>query len=291
MNKIAASELMLNADDSIFHLHLHPEHLADTVILVGDQSRAKRISEVFETLEFCQQSREFLSATGQYKGKRMTVLSTGIGTDNIDIVVNELDALVNIDLQTRLPKAGHRSLRMVRLGTCGALQADIPVGSLILSKISIGFDGLLNWYADRDKVSLLDYEAAFVQHMHWAKGLPAPYFVTAAEDLVRRFSPICVSGMTISAPGFYGPQGRVLRLPLVDPNLLEKVESFRYKDDRICNFEMEGSAIAGLAALLGHDALTVCVAIANRYLQGSNTSYQDLMEGAIVKVLDTLAAE
>ena len=291
MKKIAASELMLNADGSIFHLHLHPEQLADTVILVGDQGRAKRISEIFENVEYCLQSREFLSATGLYKGKRMTVLSTGIGTDNIDIVVNELDALVNIDLQTRQPREEHHSLRLVRLGTCGALQADIPIGSLILSKISIGFDGLLNWYADRDKVSLLDYEAAFVQYMHWAKALPAPYFVAASEDLVRRFAPICVSGMTISAPGFYGPQGRVLRLQLVDPDLLEKVEAFRYNDDRICNFEMEGSAIAGLAALLGHEALTVCVAIANRYLQGSNTSYQDLMEAAIVKVLDTLAAE
>ena len=291
MNKIANSELMLNADGSIFHLHLHPEQLADTVVLVGDQGRAKRISEIFENLEFCLQSREFLSATGQYKGRRLTVLSTGIGTDNIDIVINELDALVNIDLQTRLPKTTHNSLRLVRLGTCGALQADIPIGSLLLSKISIGFDGLLNWYADRDKVSLLDYEAAFVQHMRWAKSLPAPYFVAASEELVRRFAPICISGMTISAPGFYGPQGRVLRLPLIDPDLLEKVESFRYRDDRICNFEMEGSAIAGLSALLGHQALTVCVAIANRYLQGSNTSYQDLMEGAIVKILDTLAAE
>jgi Uridine phosphorylase len=291
MRKIAASELMLNADGSIFHLHLQPEQLADTVILVGDQGRAKRISEIFESQECSQQSREFMSATGLYKGKRMTVLSTGIGTDNIDIVVNELDALVNIDLQTRQPKSEHHSLRLVRLGTCGALQADIPIGSLILSKISIGFDGLLNWYADRDKVSLLDYEAAFVAHMHWAKALPAPYFVAASADLVRRFAPICVSGMTISAPGFYGPQGRVLRLPLIDPDLLEKVEAFRYKDDRICNFEMEGSAIAGLAALLGHEALTVCVAIANRYLQGSNTSYQDMMESAIVKVLDTLAAE
>ena len=289
MKKMAPSELMVNSDGSIFHLHIKPEQLADTVILVGDPARVQQISQFFSSIECRQQSREFFSTTGVYKGCRMTILSTGIGTDNIDIVVNELDALANIDLNARTVKPKHRSLRLVRIGTSGALQPDIPLGALLLSKISIGFDGLLNWYASRDSVSLLDYEEAFVRHMKWSDRWPAPYFVPNTPTLVDLFAPISTSGMTISASGFYGPQGRVLRLPLHDPNLLEKIESFRYLDNRICNFEMEGSAIAGLSALLGHQAVTICLIIANRYKQQSNTSYASLMNSFIEKVLDKLS--
>ena len=288
MQAIAPSELMVNSDGSIFHLHLKPEQLADTVILVGDPARVHTITRFFNTVESQQQSREFVSATGTYKGCRVTVLSTGIGTDNIDIVLNELDALANIDLSTRIPKSSHRRLRLVRIGTSGALQPDIPIGSLLLSAISIGFDGLLNWYASHSGVTLPDYEAAFVQHMKWSNRLPAPYFVPNSSELINLLAPISSAGMTISAPGFYGPQGRVLRLPLQDPNLLEKIESFRYNGHRICNFEMEGSAIAGLSALLGHQAATICLIIANRYQMQSNTSYNSLMDGFIQKVLDKL---
>jgi len=289
MQKISPSELMINKDGSIFHLHLLPSELADTIILVGDPGRVERITDFFESVEFRRQSREFISATGLYKGCRMTVLSTGIGTDNIDIVLNELDALANIDLDLRFPKITHRSLRIVRVGTSGALQPDIPMGSFLLSTISIGFDGLLNWYADRDQISLLDYEQAFVHHMQWSDKLPAPYFVPASSRLIDLLMPISMPGMTISAPGFYGPQGRVLRLPLHDPDLLDKIESFHYQGNRICNFEMEGSAIAGLSGLLGHEAATICLIIANRYLQQSDTSYISMMDNFIEKVLDKLA--
>ncbi|MCL2502540.1 MAG: nucleoside phosphorylase [Bacteroidales bacterium] len=289
MNTIPASELMIHADGSIFHLRLHPHQLADTVVLVGDPARVQKISAFFSSVECTQQSREFVSATGAYKGVRMTVLSTGIGTDNIDIVVNELDALANIDLTTRSIKPVHRSLRLVRLGTSGALQPDIPLGTLLLSKISIGFDGLLNWYAGREGVCLADYEAAFVRHMDWPTGLPAPYFAANSPSLIDLLAPISLQGMTVSAPGFYGPQGRVLRLPLRDAQLLDKIESFDYRGDRICNFEMEGSAIAGLSALLGHQSVTVCLIIANRYQKQSNTSYTNLMDNAIEQILDKLA--
>ena len=288
MTPIAPSELMVNSDGSIFHLHLHPEQLADTVILTGDPARVYQISRFFHSIECHMQSREFVSATGSYQGTRMTVLSTGIGTDNIDIVLNELDALANINLTTRTINPNHRSLRIIRLGTSGALQPDIHIGALLLSKISIGFDGLLNWYANRERVSLLDYENAFIHHMNWSEKLPTPYFVPNSPALCNLFIPISTSGMTISAPGFYGPQGRVLRLPLHDPDLLEKIESFRFGNDRICNFEMEGSAIAGLSALLGHEAVTVCLIIANRYLQQGNTSYLGQMDKAIEQVLDRL---
>ncbi|MCL1973286.1 MAG: nucleoside phosphorylase [Bacteroidetes bacterium] len=289
MSAIPPSELMVHADGSIFHLHLRPEQLADTVVLVGDPGRAQHISTFFNSVEFEQHSREFVSATGDYRGTRITVLSTGIGTDNIDIVLNELDALANIDLTTRTIKTHHRSLRLVRLGTSGALQPDIPIGRLILSKISIGFDGLLNWYAGRERVCLADYEEAFVAHMEWPSGLPAPYFVPNSLQLADLLTPISAQGMTVSAPGFYGPQGRVLRLPLRDAGLLDKIESFRFQGDRICNFEMEGSAIAGLSALMGHQSATICLIIANRYQKQSNTSYQNLMDQSIELVLDKLA--
>lgn len=290
MERIAESELIINSDGSVFHLHLKPEELAETVILVGDQDRARLVSqEYFETTEFLTQSREFVSSTGTYKGKRMTVLSTGIGCDNIDIVLNELDALVNIDFSTRQVKSEKKSLTILRLGTCGAVQPDIPIGSIIFSHISIGCDGLLNWYGDRNEIALVDFEEAFIKHVGWDKYLPIPYFVRAGDKLSKLFSDSTIKGMTISASGFYGPQGRVLRVPLAMPNMIDSFESFRHEGWRITNFEMEGSAIAGLAAKLGHEAATVCVAIANRHLEKSKPNYKEYVDKMIKLSLDKLA--
>ena len=264
--RIAESELIINSDGSVFHLHLKPEELADTVILVGDPGRVDMVSEFFEDKEFRHQSREFVSVTGSYKGKRMTVLSTGIGTDNIDIVMNELDALANIDFQTREVKAQKKSLNILRIGTSGAIQPDIPLGSFVFSHISVGCDGLMNWYADRDKIAMPEIEEAFKKHVGWNKHLPDPYFVRAGKKMSDAFRDITVKGMTIAASGFYGPQGRVLRMPLSMPDMLETFESFRFEDERVTNFEMEGSAVAGIAAHLGHNAGTVCCIIANRHI-------------------------
>lgn len=272
--RIAESELIINADGSAFHIHIRPEELADNVILVGDPGRVDMVAGYLSDIEFIHESREFVSVTGKYNGKRITVLSTGIGCDNIDIVMNELDALANIDFETREVKAEHRRLTILRIGTTGAIHPDIPLGSFIFSHISVGCDGLLNWYADRDSISLLDMEEAFKKHVGWDRHLPDPYFVRAADSLVKRFEDCTVKGVTISASGFYGPQGRVLRMPLAMPHMVEDFETFRFGDYRITNFEMEGSALAGIAAHLGHDAGTVCCAIANRYLKDANVDYK-----------------
>ena len=287
--RIAESELIIHGDGSVFHLHVKPEELADTVVLVGDPGRVDLVAGRFESREFRHESREFVSSTGIYKGKRITVLSTGIGTDNIDIVMNELDALANIDFRTREVKPEHRTLTILRIGTCGALHPDIPLGTNIFSEISIGHDGLLNWYADVEKITDTAMEAAYMKHMGWSPRLTTPYFVRASKKLCDLFRDCTVQGMTIAAPGFYGPQGRVLRLGLNDPDLLAKVESFRYEGRRIANFEMEGSAIAGLAAHFGHDAGTVCCAIANRYAGSSNPLYREQVERLIDLALDKLA--
>lgn len=289
MLRIAESEMIINADESIFHLHLRPEELADIVILVGDPGRAKLISNYFENREFIRESREFCSSTGTFNSKRMTVLSTGIGCDNIDIVLTELDALANIDFNTRQIKKEHRTLNIVRLGTCGAVQPDIELGTIILSQISVGCDGLMNWYANRDEVLMTDFENAFMKHCSWNKHLPTPYFVKASDKLITLFEDSTLKGMTISASGFYGPQGRVLRLPLAMPNMISDFESFRYKGWRITNFEMEGSAIAGLSRHLGHEAITMCVAIANRHLKDSNPNYQEYITRAIDLLLNKLS--
>lgn len=272
--RIAESELIINADGSAFHIHIRPEELADNVILVGDPGRVDMVAGYLSDIEFRHESREFVSVTGKYNGKRITVLSTGIGCDNIDIVMNELDALANIDFETREVKAEHKRLTILRIGTTGAIHPDIPLGSFIFSHISVGCDGLLNWYADRDSISLLDMEEAFKKHVGWDRHLPDPYFVRAADSLVKRFEDCTVKGVTISASGFYGPQGRVLRMPLAMPHMVEDFETFRFGDYRITNFEMEGSALAGIAAHLGHDAGTVCCAIANRYLKDANVDYK-----------------
>ncbi len=287
--RIAESELIINEDGSVFHLHLRPEELAENVILVGDPGRVDMVGEYLEEKEFRHQSREFVSITGKYKGVRITVLSTGIGTDNIDIVMNELDALVNIDFTTREPKAQKRSLNIIRIGTSGAIQPDIPLGSFVFSHISVGCDGLLNWYADRDKIAMTDIEEAFKKHTGWNSHLPDPYFVRAGKGMSDKFRDCTVKGMTIAASGFYGPQGRVLRMPLAMPDMLDTFESFRFGDERVTNFEMEGSAIAGIAAHLGHNAGTVCCIIANRHLKSSNPDYKAQVRKLVELVLDKLA--
>ena len=289
MEKIGASELIINSDGSVFHLHLTPQELADTVILVGDPGRVELVSSYFDQVTVRKASREFVSATGTYKGCPMTVLSTGIGCDNLDIVMNELDALVNIDFSSRQVKENLRSLRILRIGTSGAIQPDIPVGAYVLSHISVGADGLLNWYANRDEVSYKEMEEAFVAFTGWDKHLPAPYFVRNSQDLIDLFKDVTVKGVTISASGFYGPQGRVLRVPLAMPEMMGKFEQFRYEDYRITNFEMEGSALAGLATKLGHRAATLCCIIANRYYKGAEPDYKKMVEELVVLALDRLA--
>lgn len=285
---IPSSELIINADGSAFHLHVKPSELADNVILVGDPGRVAMVAEYLSDIEFTRQSREFVSTTGKYKGKRITVLSTGIGTDNIDIVMNELDALANIDFSTREPKPEKRSLNILRIGTSGAIQPEIPLGSFVFSEISVGCDGLLNWYADRDKIALLDYEEAFKAQVHYDKHLPDPYFVPAGENMRKKFEDCAIMGMTISASGFYGPQGRVLRMPLAMPNMIEEFENYRFNGKKITNFEMEGSAIAGIARHLGHNAGTICCIIAQRYAKDSDTDYKPRVRSLVELCLEKL---
>lgn len=286
--RIAESELIINDDGSVFHIHLRPDELAGNVILVGDPGRVDMVAGYLEEKEFRHSSREFVSVTGKYKGVRVTVLSTGIGTDNIDIVMNELDALANIDFSTREVKPEKKSLNILRIGTSGAIQPDIPIGSYVFSHISVGCDGLLNWYAGRDSIAVPDIEEAFKKHVGWNRHLPDPYFVHAGKDMCRRFEDCTVRGMTISASGFYGPQGRVLRMPLAMPDMVERFESFRFGDWRITNFEMEGSAIAGIAAHLGHNAGTVCAIIANRYSKDSDPDYKPIVRSLVELSLDRL---
>jgi uridine phosphorylase len=288
--RIAESELIINADGSAFHIHLRPEELADRIFLVGDQDRVDFFKEYLTDIECEHSSREFHALTGRYKGVRMTALSTGIGTDNIDIVMTELDALANVDFATREAKPEHRSLKILRIGTSGSIQPDIPLGANIFSHYSVGCDGLLNWYADRDSISDPLMEQAFKRHVRWNRHLPDPYFVKAGADIIRRFEDCTVKGMTISASGFYGPQGRVIRVPLAMPDMVRDFESFRYGDWRITNFEMEGSAIAGLARHMGDEAGTVCCVIANRHLKNTNTDYKPMIRGLVELSLERMAA-
>lgn len=289
--RFAESELIINSDGSVFHLHLKPEQLADKVILVGDPGRVETVAKYFDNIECEVSNREFRTITGTYQGKRISVQSTGIGCDNIDIVVNELDALANIDFTTREEKDKHRQLSIVRIGTCGGLQTFTPVGTFICSEISIGFDGLLNFYNGRDEVCDLPMEEAFKKHMNWNQRLGAPYFIHNDEELLDRiFHPEkgMVKGVTIACGGFYGPQGRELRIPLADPSQNEKIEGFEYQGKKITNFEMESSAVAGLSKLLGHKALTVCMVIANRKIKEANTGYKNQIEDLIKIVLENI---
>lgn len=294
MSPFPPSELIINEDGSVFHLHLCPEQLADKVILVGDPGRVATVAAHFDSKECEVSSREFHSITGSYNGKRITVLSTGIGCDNIDIVMNELDALANIDFTTRTELPEHRTLTIVRIGTCGGMQPETPIGTFVASVKSIGFDGLLNYYAGRNDVCDLDLEDAFKQHMSWSPLKPAPYVANADAELIDRVAGNdMVRGITISCGGFYGPQGRQIRLRIQDPDQNKKVESFRYTTPegtelKVCNFEMESSALAGLSSLLGHKAMTCCMVIANRYAQEMNTEYKNTIDTLIQLVLERI---
>lgn len=289
MRTIPASELIINDDGSIFHLHLRPEQLADTIILVGDPGRVALVAEYFDTKECEVGNREFKTVTGTYKGKRMTVLSTGIGIGNIDISVTELDALANVDFATRQEKPVKRQLTMLRLGTSGAIQPDIKVGEFVFSRTSVGFDGLLNYYKGRNEVCDLPIEQAFMNHTDWNELLPKPYFIDADKTLLELFRDVSTEGITIAAPGFYAPQGRWVRLEPQDVHLNEKIESFDYAGRRITNFEMEGSALAGLAALMGHRAATMCTIIAQRIAHNACTDYKPFVRKMIETALDRLA--
>ena len=287
----APSELIINEDGSVFHLHIKPTELADKVILVGDPGRVKTVASFFDSQEYKGENREFCWVTGEYHGKRITVLSTGIGCDNIDIVMNELDVLVNIDFETRQEKDEIRSLEIVRIGTCGGLQPHTPIGTFICSEKSIGFDGLLNFYAGREEVCDLAFEMSFVRHMGWSGNQcqAYPYVINCDKELMDRISQEdMIRGVTISAGGFYGPQGRALRAPLADAQQNAKIESFRHGKYCITNYEMESSALAGMARLLGHKATTVCMVIANRYAQEMNTEYKNSIESLIHKVLERI---
>lgn len=286
---IAPSELIINGDGTIFHLHLKPEQLADTVILVGDPARVATIAAHFDSVECNVSNREFNTVTGYYKGKRMSVISTGIGIGNIDICVTELDALANVDFATRMVKDTFRRLTLVRLGTSGALQEDIEVGEVVFARTSVGFDSLLGYYAGRNDVCDLDMQRAFMEHTQWSELLAPPYFVNADNELWEHFKDSVTEGITIAAPGFYAPQGRYVRLQPADMNLNEKIEVWRYKGRRITNFEMEGSALAGLAALMGHRATTICTIIAQRVAKKAQPDYKPYVEGMIRMALDKLA--
>lgn len=265
MKPLKQTELLLNPDGSIYHLNLHPEEISDNIILVGDPDRVEMVSSFFDSVEIKKRKREFITHTGYYKGTRICVISTGIGTDNIDIVVNEVDALANIDLKTRCIKDKKRSLNFIRVGTSGSLQKDIKVDSFVLSELSIGFDGLLSFYKGSNQICDSGFEQAFREQVVKNKTIPQPYVVAASDKLLDKFGrEELITGVTISAPGFYAPQGRELRLATADPGMNDRIAKFRYGRHRITNYEMESSAIYGLSRLLGHHAVTVCAIIANR---------------------------
>ena len=291
MKTFPASQLIINADGSAFHLHLQPQFLADKIILVGDQNRVDMVASFFDegSIECDVQSREFHTITGRYQGKRISCISTGIGTDNCDIVMNEIDALANIDFATRTEKAEKRSLEIVRVGTCGGMQEDIPLGTFLVSEKSIGFDGVLAFYEGRDEVCDLGFENALVDFIHYPAKAARPYVVAANKDLVNRIAGNdMMRGCTIAANGFYGPQGRVLRVGLAVPDINERISDFRYEGQRITNYEMEGSCIAGLALHMGHRAMTVCCVIAQRKAEAANTDYKPRIKQLVQTVLERI---
>ena len=286
---IAESELIINEDGTIFHLHLKPEQLADRVVLCGDPARVSMIAGYFDTKECDIASREFRTITGTYKGKRISVVSHGIGCDNIDIVINELDALANIDFETRTIRHDFRQLTMVRIGTSGGLQPFTPIGSYVAAEKSIGFDGVVYFYKDNDKIRDVRIENELISRLNWNITGIRPYVVSADTSLIEQIAKDdIIRGMTIAANGFYGPQGRELRLRLADTELNSKIEAFDFDNRQITNYEMESSALAGLAAMMGHRAMTVCCIIAGRYNKNMNTSYKDSLPILIEKVLDRI---
>lgn len=290
MAPIAESELILNPDGSVYHLHLKPENIADTIIVVGDPGRVKEISKYFDKIDFQVQNRELYTHTGSIGKKRLTVLSTGMGTDNLDIVINELDAVVNIDLAKREPKPEHSRLNIIRLGTAGALQADIQPGDFVASSFGVGMDGLLYFYEKGKSVMNAELAAAFVNHTHWDANLPGIYAVPCSAMLMEKLGKGLVHGITLTAPGFYGPQGRELRLKLAYPELNHLIESFKSGEHRIANFEMETSALYGLGKMLGHETLTICTIVANRVNHTYAKDYHSDIDRLIKLVLERLSA-
>ena len=290
MEPIKSSELITNDDGSVFHLHLHPEDLAEQVILVGDPSRVEMIASYFEKIDVRKSDREFCTITGYYKGHRLSVISTGIGVDNIDIVMNELDALVNIDLHTKEIKAEKKTLNIVRIGTSGSVQADVPVHSFVISEMSLGIDGVLRFYRDNEMVCDAAFEEAFIKECHWTPLAARPYAVKASDELVDKLhtEAVTVKGVTLTANGFYGPQGRVLRLPIEMPTVNDEIARFEFGNYKIVNYEMESAAIAGLAALMGHRATTICLIIANRANGKASADYKPHMKKLIEYTLNSL---
>ncbi len=286
---IPPSEFIINSDGSVFHLHLLPEQLTDRIILVGDPARVNMVAEFFDTRTFEVSSREFHTIGGTYRGKPIMCLSHGIGPDNIDIVINELDALANVDFATREVRDKLRSLTMVRIGTSGALQPEITLGTPVIAAMSAGFDGVLNYYAGRNEVAHSDIEEAFCKATGWNPLWAKPYFVDADASLVDRIGgDDMMRGITISAVGFYGPQGRCLRMPLANPDLNERIEKFEFNGKRITNYEMESAPLAGLGRLMGHQCMTVCSIIANRYNNKANPNYKSGIRDLIATVLDRI---
>lgn len=286
---IPASELIINEDGSAFHIHLRPDQLRDRIILVGDPGRVDMVASYFDTIDYDVQSREFHAVGGTYKGKPLMCISHGIGSDNIEIVLTELDALANVDFKTRKVLPEHRTLTLVRVGTSGSLQEDLHIGDYVIAEKGMGTDGILNFYADRDKVCDLKFEEEFCRHTGWLASWAAPYVVNADAELVERIGRDDMHrGYTIAAVGFYAPQGRMVRLPLADPGLNEKIESFVYEGRHITNFEMESACLQGMAAMLGHKAMTVCCIIAERRLTKANTDYKPAVRRLIETVLDRI---
>ncbi len=288
MTKYKESELIINSDGSIYHLKLKPENLADNIIVVGDPQRVSLVSKYFDTIEWKGQNREIITHTGSVAGKHITVLSSGMGTDNMDIVIQELDALVNIDLATRKRKESQKSLNIIRLGTTGAIQPDIPINTFIMAEYGLGLDGLLYFYKDGNNLLESDIADQFIQHSNWPDYLPKPYVARASEELINKLGKGFLKGLTVTAPGFYGPQGRSIRIGLAYPEMNKLIETFEYKGKKITNFEMETSAMYGLSKLLGHNALTICVAIANRALGQHNPNYNEKMEELIQILLERI---
>jgi len=289
MKRIAESELILNPDGSIYHLKLKSENIADDIIVVGDPGRVPVISAYFDSIEFKQSNREIVTHTGFIGKKRLTVLSTGMGTDNLDIIINELDAVVNIDLENRVAKTDHKALNIIRLGTSGAMQEDVPVGSYVMSSHGVGMDGLLRFYAAGNKVEDSELTQAFLDQTQWPADLPKAYIVAGSNSLMDKMGKAYLKGITATAPGFFGPQGRVLRLPLAYPDLNDRISAFSYKGQRITNFEMETSALYGLSKALGHNAMTVCVIIANRLRKEYADDYKPSVTALIEDLLEKLS--
>jgi uridine phosphorylase len=286
--KLASTELVLNDDSSVYHLHLKPENIGDKIILVGDPGRVQMISSLFDSIDFHMANREFITHTGYYKGHRISALSTGIGIGNIDIVMNELDALVNINLETRTLISKPTALKLIRVGTSGGLQKELEVGSFVLSRMACGFDGLIHYYRDGESVCDISMEKSFVDHTSWDNRRPVPYFVRSSEELFRKLNKNVFSGITLTSPGFYGPQGRVLRLPVIDPSLNNKIQSFCARDLKIMNYEMESSALFALSRLLGHESITICAIIANRVSRTFISDYEPVIKSLLKFTLDSI---